>query len=112
MSRAIDDAGRITVDPFIDRTFPMLSASTPEPDPSGAIIYVGQDGAGHWLVQLSSKQMEGRFVSFAAAMSYAQSERDMYHAAVEIASAPIQPLVSFAPLAADERAQPQCQRSA
>jgi len=84
----------------------MSSASTPEPDPSGAIIYVGQDSAGHWLVQLSSKEMEGRFVSFAAAMSYAQSEREMYHAAVEIASLPLQPLVSFLPVAANERARP------
>lgn len=84
----------------------MLSASIPEPDPSGAIIYVGQDVAGHWLVQLSSKQMEGRFVSFAAAMNYAQSEREMYRAAVEIALTPIQPLVSFAPIAAEERARP------
>lgn len=84
----------------------MLSASIPEPDPSGAIIYVGQDSAGHWLVQLSSKQMEGRFVSFAAAMSYARSERELYHAEVELASSPIQPLVSFAPVAAHERARP------
>jgi hypothetical protein len=84
----------------------MSSASNPEPDPSDPILYVGQDTAGHWLVQLSSKQMEGRFVSFTAAMRYAQSERQVYHAAVEIASAPIQPLISFAPVAANERALP------
>lgn len=96
----------------------MLSETDAEPDPagptvpsgpvipSGPIIYVGQDKAGHWLVQDSRKRLEGRFVSYGAAMSYAQAERQIYHASVEIASAPLVPLVSFAPLANDERALP------
>ena len=82
-----------------------------EPDPesaaTGAILYVGQDTAGHWLVQLSSREMEGRFISFDAAMSFALSERRLHHAVVEMAVAPIQPLVSFAPASADERAPSQ-----
>lgn len=82
----------------------MSSAINPEPDQPGVIIYVGQDKAGHWLVQDNGKRLEGRFVSFAAAMSYARAERDIYHGAVEIASAPLTPLVSFAPAALDERA--------
>lgn len=84
----------------------MISAPNPEPDRSGNIIYVGQDKAGHWLVQDSAKRLEGRFVSYAAAMSYAQAERQIYHASIEIASLPLAPLVSFAPVAAHERALP------
>lgn len=90
----------------------MLSETDAEPDPAGSmipgdpIIYVGQDRAGHWLVQDNRKRLEGRFVSYGAAMSYAQAERQIYHARVEIASAPLVPLVSFTPLANDERALP------
>ncbi|WP_375398642.1 hypothetical protein [uncultured Sphingomonas sp.] len=84
----------------------MSSVPAPEPDPSTPTIYVGQDNAGHWLVQDSGKRLEGRFVSFAAAMSYAHAERDIYHAAVEIAATPLAPLVPFAPVAANERALP------
>lgn len=88
----------------------MLSENDAEPEPAGSvspempIIYVGQDNAGHWLVQDSRKLLEGRFVSYGAAMSYAQAERQFYHARVEIASAPLVPLISFAPAAIHERA--------
>ena len=85
----------------------MTAESDPAPAPSDAILYVGQDAAGHWLVQLSSREMEGRFISFDAAMSFALSERRLHHAVVEMAVAPIQPLVSFAPASADERAPSQ-----
>lgn len=82
----------------------MSSNTDSEPDQPGLVIYVGQDVAGHWLVQDSTKRLEGRFVSYAAAMTYARDEGRIYHAAVAIAPAPLVPLVSFAPPAAHEHA--------
>lgn len=82
----------------------MPSATIQEPDQVGATLYVGQDIAGHWLVQDSGKRLEGRFVSFAAAMGYARSERHAYHATVAVAAEPLLPLVPFAPVAPSERA--------
>ncbi|KQN32905.1 hypothetical protein [Sphingomonas sp. Leaf38] len=76
----------------------------PECDQPAIIIYVGQDKAGHWLVQDNASRLEGRFVSFAAAMSNAWAQRDLYHAAVEVAIAPLIPLVSFVPAAGYETA--------
>ncbi|MGF7147235.1 hypothetical protein FHS96_000844 [Sphingomonas zeicaulis] len=76
-----------------------------EPDQRGLIIYVGQDKAGHWLVQDSGKSLEGRFVSRSAALSFAEAECQTYHASVEIAAVPLVPLIPFGPLAADERAR-------
>jgi hypothetical protein len=84
----------------------MLS-SEPNPEPErGLVIYVGQDRAGHWLVQDSGKTLEGRFVSRSAALSFAEAERQIYHASVEIAAVPLVPLIPFGPVAADERALP------
>ncbi|MET3435595.1 hypothetical protein [Sphingomonas sp. 1185] len=83
-----------------------MSEVLPESDPSGPTLYVGQDVAGHWLVQDSDKRMEGRFVSFAAAMQYAQGERHAYRAAVVVAIEPLRPLVAFVPVAPSERALP------
>jgi hypothetical protein len=80
----------------------MSSEPNPEPDPSGLIIYVGQDKAGHWLVQDSARKLEGRFVSYGAAMSYAQAERQIYHASVQVVSAPLTPIVPFTPVRSDE----------
>ncbi len=89
----------------------MPSTIAPEPDQRGSarpdnVIYVGQDAAGHWLVQDSAKRLEGRFVSRGAALSYAYAEREIYHAEVEIASSLMVPLIPFAPVAAHERALP------
>ena len=84
----------------------MSSETISEPDPTGLVIYVGQDRAGHWLVQDSRRNLEGRFISYDAAMSYAQAERDIYHASVEIAKAPLVPVISFAPVGRHERALP------
>jgi hypothetical protein len=84
----------------------MPSDPDPDPDQPARTIYVGQDSAGHWLVQDDRRSMEGRFVSYGAALHYAQAERDMYHASLEIAAAPLTPLISFAPVARDERAWP------
>ncbi|MES2419722.1 MAG: hypothetical protein V4595_00330 [Pseudomonadota bacterium] len=82
----------------------MQSASPQEPDQPSPVFYVGQDTAGHWLVQDSGKRLEGRFISFAAAMHYAKSERHAYHATVAIAAEPLRPLVSFMPAGPSERA--------
>lgn len=82
----------------------MASEVAEEPDRAGLVIYVGQDGAGHWLVQDSRKRIEGRFVSEGAAMGYAKAEGQVYHAAVEIASITLVPLVPFVPVAKHERA--------
>ena len=84
----------------------MSSEASPEPDPVAPVFYVGQDTAGHWLVQDNAKRIEGRFVSRAAALSFAEGERQIYHATVAIAPMPLVPLVSFAPLAAHEYALP------
>lgn len=82
-----------------------MSASVPpEPDQSGTIIFVGQDRAGHWIVQDSGKRLEGCFISFAAAMSYAHGERDLYHAVVQVSSTPLTPLISYGSVPAHERA--------
>jgi hypothetical protein len=84
----------------------MSSEPIPEPDQSGLVIYVGQDRAGHWLVQDNNRSLEGRFISYGAAMRYAQAERGLYHARVELATTPLTPLVSFMPPRSDERALP------
>jgi hypothetical protein len=76
----------------------------PEPDARGTIIYLGQDKAGHLLVQDSGRRMEGRFVSRGAALSFAEAGRQMYHASLEIVSAPLEPLISFEPVSPAEHA--------
>lgn len=82
----------------------MSSAPHPDPDEHGPVIYVGQDTAGHWLVQDSGGKLEGRFVSRSAALRFAEDERQIYHAAVEMAPAPLVPLVPFGPVDAVDHA--------
>lgn len=85
----------------------VTSVTSLEPDPSRPILYVGQDSAGHWLVQESGGRLEGRFISFAAAMSFARAERHGFAGAtIAVATAPLVPHVSFAPPRADEIALP------
>lgn len=74
-----------------------------EPDPAGLMIYIGQDKAGHWLVQDDTGRLEGRFVSQAAAMSFAREEREIYHGRLAMAQVPLVPSVSFVPAGASER---------
>jgi len=81
-----------------------MDAIDPEPDERGCVISVGQDGAGHWLAQESGGRMEGRFVSFAAAMGFARAERHAFAGArVVVADRPLVPLIPFTPVRADER---------
>lgn len=80
----------------------MSSESKSEPDERGLVIYVGQDKAGHWLVQDEGKKLEGRFVSRSAALSFARGECQIYHARLEMARMALVPLIPFGPLAAVE----------
>lgn len=77
----------------------MTSSTAAEPDPGGAVLLIGQDSAGHWLVQQRGGGLEGRFISFAAAMAFARSElRSLPGATMVRAATPIVPSVSFAPV--------------
>jgi hypothetical protein len=78
----------------------MSSEPNPEPDERGLVIYVGQDKAGHWLVQDNGKKLEGRFVSRSAALSFAKGECQIYHASLEMAGIPLVPLIPFGPVTA------------
>ncbi|MFD1952187.1 hypothetical protein ACFSGX_15540 [Sphingomonas arantia] len=84
----------------------MSSAPTPTPDISGLVLYVGQDRAGHWLVQDNNSRIEGRFTCYASALSFAEAERDIYHATVKITNRPLVPLISFGPAGPGEYALP------
>jgi len=75
------------------------SPDEPEPDQPGCILKVGQDRVGHWLVQENNGKLEGRFISFAAAMAFARSERhSLPGAVIALADAPLVPVVPFAPV--------------
>jgi hypothetical protein len=69
-----------------------MSLIVPEPDQPRPVIYVGQDHAGHWLVQESKGRLEGRFVSRDAAWSFARAERHGFPGAEVVVAA--QPLVA------------------
>lgn len=85
----------------------MSSIASLEPDPEPSILSVGQDVAGHWLVQESGGRLEGRFVSFAAALTFAHAERHGFPGArVAFATTPLVPQISFAPVAPWEMAIP------
>lgn len=71
----------------------------PEPDPSRPLLQVGQDGAGHWLVQQSGGGLEGRFISLATAMAFARAERQSIAGATIVrAVAPLTPSIPFRPV--------------
>ncbi|NJC33997.1 hypothetical protein GGR88_001471 [Sphingomonas jejuensis] len=64
----------------------------------GTVILVGQDRAGHWLVQDSGRKLEGCFISRTAALSFAEAERQIYHARIEICAAPLVPVIALGAL--------------
>ena len=83
----------------------MISSDDPDPDQPACILNVGQDRAGHWLVQEDNGKLEGRFVSFATAMAFARAERHSLRGAViVVADAPLVPIVPFSPVAPWESA--------
>ena len=65
----------------------MASDPTPEPEEPATIRH----------------RLEGRFVSREAAIGYARGECRMHHATLCMATAPLVPCVSFAPLTDGER---------
>lgn len=67
-------------------SLPNPEPDQPQPDQPTVILYFSQDQAGHWLVQDNAKRLEGRFTSYTAAMSFAQAERQIYRAGVEMAA--------------------------
>ncbi|WP_282947218.1 MULTISPECIES: hypothetical protein [unclassified Sphingopyxis] len=83
----------------------MISAIAAEPDPEGAILFVGRDAADHWLVQGYKGKLEGRFISRTAAWAFARAEcRGLPDARIVDALRPLIPTVSFEPLRPDESA--------
>lgn len=83
----------------------MSTVTDPEPDSSVTTLNIGQDDAGHWLVQESGGRLEGRFISFAAAMAFARAERHRFPGArIAVVAAPLIPQISFAPVAPWETA--------
>ena len=83
----------------------MKPPNDPDDDQRRCFIRVGQDKAGHWLAQESGGRMEGRFVSFNAALHFARAERYGFPGAdVVVVSDPIVPFVSFDPVGPGERA--------
>jgi hypothetical protein len=90
----------------------MIASLDPEPDQAGPVLKVGQDSAGHWLVQDNGGTLEGRFVSRAAAIGFARSELHSFPAAtILMAATPLIPTVSFAPVQPWETAQ-HCRKAA
>ena len=70
------------------------------------MLKVGQDAAGHWLVQDNKGTLEGRFVSLATALHFARSESHGHPGATVLrAVTPLLPTVSFAPVEPWETAQ-------
>ncbi|USI72489.1 hypothetical protein [Sphingomonas morindae] len=56
-------------------------------------------------MQDSRKLLEGCFISFAAALHFAQSERHLYHAVVEVSVAPLSPRIAYRPVDAHVHAR-------
>ncbi|WP_242137806.1 MULTISPECIES: hypothetical protein [unclassified Sphingomonas] len=84
----------------------MLSTIDPEPDQPSCVLKVGQDTAGHWLVQDSGGRLEGRFISQAAAMAFARSEgHSLRGATIVRVETPLVPTISFARVEPWENAQ-------
>lgn len=75
-----------------------LSSTIPERDPSFSVLYVGQDRAGHWLVQESHGLLEGRFISSQAALRFARGEVHAFPSATIVFTADcIEPTIPFDP---------------
>lgn len=83
----------------------MLLEPDLDPDLGGPVIAVGQDEAGHWLVQDSGGRLEGRFISCQAATAFARAELHGFPGArVVDATTPLIPRVPFIPAAPWETA--------
>ena len=79
----------------------IVSSSKPEPDRRSSILYVGQDRAGHWLVQENHGLLEGRFISRDAAWKYARGEVHAFPGArIVLTSEALSPSIPFDPVPA------------
>ncbi len=59
------------------------------------ILLVGQDRAGHWVVQETAGLLGGLFVDREAALRFARAERRGFaHARIELASTPLASLLA------------------
>lgn len=75
----------------------MLSTVASTPDQPPCVLIVGQDAAGHWLVQDNRGCLEGRFISLSTAMAFARSEgHSLPGARIVRATMPLVPTISFA----------------
>lgn len=84
----------------------MVTTTDPEPDQHACVLKVGQDAAGHWLVQDEGARLEGRFISLATAMAFARAERhSLPGATIERCETPLIPSISFARVEPWENAQ-------
>lgn len=80
------------------------SANSPEPDRRSSVLYVGQDRAGHWLVQENHGLLEGRFISRHAAWRFARDEVHTFPGAVIVFTTDwIVPAISFEPVPVSDR---------
>jgi hypothetical protein len=59
------------------------------PDDWSSLLLVGQDKRGRWLVQDTAGRIEGHFLSRETALHFARAERDLLHATVRFADAPL-----------------------
>jgi hypothetical protein len=66
-----------------------------QPPDRSAILFVGQDIKGHWLVQDMIGRLEGCFVSRETALGFARAESGMLHARVQLADTPLTPRIAF-----------------
>jgi hypothetical protein len=66
-----------------------------QPPDRSAILLVGQDIKGHWLVQDRIGRLEGCFVSRETALGFARAECGMLHATVQLADSPLTPRIAF-----------------
>lgn len=72
-----------------------MTPFSPTPDCAASILVVGKDVRGRWLVQESQGSLEGHFISFEAAMSFARAERHSYPGAtIAVSCAPLLPIVA------------------
>ena len=73
----------------------MSICSDSQPPDQSAILLVGQDIKGHWLVQDRNGQLEGCFVSRETALGFARAECDMLHATLRLANTLLTPRIAF-----------------
>ena len=73
----------------------MQSTTPAVPADGDHILLVGQDRAGHWVVQETQGLLEGLFIDREAALRFARAERRHFtNGRVELASMPLHSLLA------------------